>query len=228
MAIRPVFTSRLGGLSTGPYAERNLAGHVGDDADAVAANRLALAADLRVDRVVFMQQVHGHDVAVVERNSPSELPEVDALVSDVPGTALAVLVADCVPVVIAGSRAAAVVHAGRRGVHGNVVTQAVEALRSLDAGPLRAWLGPAICGACYEVPTEMQTEVVSVVPATASTTRQGTAALDLRRGVVSQLQATGVMAVHVSDVCTAEDPSYFSYRRDGVTGRFAGVAVVGE
>ena len=228
MAIRHTFTTRIGGLSTGPFAERNLGDHVGDDADAVAANRRALAADLRVDRVVFMRQVHGSDVAVADHNTPSDVPDVDALVSDVPGIAMAVLVADCVPVVVAGSRAAAVVHAGRRGVHEDVVTRAVAALRDLDAGPLRAWLGPAICGACYEVPAEMQAEVAAVVPATRSTTRRGTAGLDLRRGVAAQLQATGVMAVQVSDVCTAENPAYFSYRRDGVTGRFAGVVIIGE
>lgn len=226
MAIRPTFTSRLGGLSSGPFAERNLAVHVGDDADAVAANRQALAAELGVERVVFMHQVHGSDVAVVDRGAPPDVPDVDALVSDVPGIALAVLVADCVPVVITGTRAAAVAHAGRRGVQHDVVTRAVAALRNLDAGPLRAWLGPAICGACYEVPAEMQAEVAGIVPETKSTTRQGTAGLDLRRGVAAQLRDAGVLAVHVSDVCTAEDPSHFSYRRDGITGRFAGLAII--
>lgn len=109
--------------------------------------------------------------------------------------------------------------------HG-IVTKAVMALRELDAGPLRAWLGPAICGACYEVPTEMQADVARVVPETLATTRQGTAGLDLRRGVAAQLRAAGIAAVRVSDVCTAEDRAYFSYRRDGVTGRFAGVAII--
>jgi polyphenol oxidase len=107
------------------------------------------------------------------------------------------------------------------------VASALTALRDLDAGPLRAWLGPAICGACYEVPAAMQAEVAGVVPETLSTTSRGTAGLDLRRGVAAQLRAAGVTAVRVSDVCTAEDPAYFSYRRDGVTGRFAGVAVLG-
>jgi len=228
VAIRPTFTSRIGGLSTGPFAERNLATHVGDDAEAVAANRRALAAELRLDRVVFMQQVHGTDVAVVDRTTPSDIADVDALVTDVPGVALAVLVADCVPVVIAGTRAAAVAHAGRRGVQHDIVTRTVAALRDLDQGPLRAWLGPAICGACYEVPADMQAEVAGVVPEARSTTRQGTAGLDLRRGVAAQLRAAGVSAVNMSDICTAEDPSYFSYRRDGLTGRMAGVVSRGR
>lgn len=227
MAIRATFTNRHGGLSTGAFAERNLGDHVGDDPDAVAANRRALAADLNVDRVVFMRQVHGTDVGQVDESSPSDVSDVDALVTDAPGVAVAVLVADCVPVVITGSRAAAVVHAGRRGVQHGVVTQALAALRDLDSGPLRAWLGPAICGGCYEVPAQMQADVVGFVPETLSTTTQGTPGLDLRRGVVAQLRAAGVSAVQVSDVCTAEDPAYFSYRRDGNTGRFAGVAVIG-
>jgi polyphenol oxidase len=227
VAIRATFTSRHGGLSTGPFAERNLADHVGDEPASVAANRRALAAELNVERVVFMHQVHGSDVGVVDAGAPADVPDVDAIVSAVPGTALAVLVADCVPVVVAGTRAAAVVHAGRRGVQHGVVASALTALRDLDAGPLRAWLGPAICGACYEVPAAMQAEVAGVVPETLSTTSRGTAGLDLRRGVAAQLRAAGVTAVRVSDVCTAEDPAYFSYRRDGVTGRFAGVAVLG-
>jgi polyphenol oxidase len=195
VAIRATFTSRHGGLSTGPFAQRNLADHVGDEPASVAANRRALAAELNVERVVFMHQVHGSDVGVVDAGAPADVPDVDAI--------------------------------GRRGVQHGVVASALTALRDLDAGPLRAWLGPAICGACYEVPAAMQAEVAGVVPETLSTTSRGTAGLDLRRGVAAQLRAAGVTAVRVSDVCTAEDPAYFSYRRDGVTGRFAGVAVLG-
>jgi len=199
---------------------------VGDDADAVAANRRALADELGVTRVVFMRQVHGDDVAVVDAQSPGDVPDVDALVTDVPRLAVAVLVADCVPVVVAGTRAAAVVHAGRRGVQSGIVTKAVRALRDLDEGPLRAQLGPSICGGCYEVPAAMQDEVAAMVPAARTSTRAGTPGLDLRAGLRAQLNAAGVAAVQVSETCTAEDPAYFSYRRDGVTGRFAGVVMI--
>lgn len=199
---------------------------MGDDADAVAANRRALADELGVTRVVFMRQVHGDDVAVVDAQSPGDVPDVDALVTDVPRLAVAVLVADCVPVVVAGTRAAAVVHAGRRGVQSGIVTKAVRALRDLDEGPLRAHLGPSICGGCYEVPAAMQDEVAAMVPAARTSTRAGTPGLDLRAGLRAQLNAAGVAAVQVSETCTAEDPAYFSYRRDGVTGRFAGVVMI--
>lgn len=190
------------------------------------ANRRALTAELGASRVVFMHQVHGDEVAVVDAQSPGDVPDVDALVTDVPGLAVAVLVADCVPVVVMGRRAVAVVHAGRRGVQHGIVTKAIAALRDLDPGPLRAQLGPSICGGCYEVPSAMQDEVAEVVPATRTATRAGTPGLDLRAGLRAQLNAAGVAAVQVSEACTAEDPSYFSYRRDGVTGRFAGIAMI--
>ena len=199
---------------------------MGDDADAVAANRRALAAELGATRVVFMRQVHGDDVAVVDAQSPGDVPDVDALITDVPRLAVAVLVADCVPVLVAGTRAAAVVHAGRRGVQSGIVTKTVRALRDLDEGPLRAQLGPSICGGCYEVPAAMQDEVAAMAPAARTSTRAGTPGLDLRAGLRAQLNAAGVAAVQVSETCTAEDPAYFSYRRDGLTGRFAGVVMI--
>jgi len=91
---------------------------------------------------------------------------------------------------------------------------------------LRAQLGPSICGRCYEVPEAMQGEVVAVVPEARTSTRAGTPGLDLRAGLRAQLSAAGVVAVQVSATCTAEDPAYFSYRRDGETGRFAGIAMI--
>ena len=226
MAIRATFTTRNDGVSVGPFVARNLARHVGDDPAAVAANRRGLAAEIGADQVAFMRQVHGVDVAVVAGATPDDVPDVDVLVSDVPGVALGVLVADCVPVILTGTRAAAVVHAGRRGVQHGVVATAIAALRDLDDGALQAWLGPSICGGCYEVPQDMQDEVAAVVPATRVMTRRDTPGLDLRAGVAAQLHVGGVGTVHMSDVCTAEDPAYFSYRRDGVTGRFAGVAMI--
>jgi len=220
------FTTRRGGVSVGPYAELNLGLHVGDDNERVIENRRRLADELVVDRVVFMNQMHGREVAVVDHTNVDDVADVDALVSVSPGVALAVLVADCVPVVIAGSRGVAVVHAGRRGVQADVVTAAVEQLRALDGGPLNAVVGPAICGRCYEVPIDMQADVVAAAPETRSATRRETPALDLKAGVEAQLRRAGITDVAVDSACTAEDGRYFSHRRDGLTGRFAGVAVV--
>ena len=121
MAAPVTFTTRDGGVSDGAYAELNLGRHVGDAEASVAQNRRRLAARLGVERVVFMRQVHGRAVAVVDDGTQDDVGGVDALVSVSPGVALGVLVADCVPILVVGARGAAAVHAGRRGVHADVV-----------------------------------------------------------------------------------------------------------
>ncbi|MCH1868283.1 polyphenol oxidase family protein [Nocardioides sp. CFH 31398] len=177
-----------------------------------------------------MTQVHGdvvHEVADDPGPGPrDDVPTGDGLVTARPGVGLMVRVADCVPVVLAdpGTGALGVAHAGREGVRLGVVTRTVARLRELGAGPgLRAWVGPHVCGSCYEVPVTMRAEVAAVVPATWSTTRQGTPGLDLGAGVVAQLDAAGVDAELVGG-CTLEDPAAHSYRRDGAaSGRLAGL-----
>jgi len=113
---------------------------------------------------------------------------------------------------------------------GGVVVETVAAMRRLGADPAAtaAWVGPAICGRCYEVPAAMQGEVVAVEPAARSTTRAGTPGLDIRAGVVAQLRAAGLTSIEVDPTCTAESDRLYSHRRDGVTGRFAGIAVLTE
>ena len=227
--IQTVFTDRWGGGSAAPYDTRNLGDHVGDDPDAVAANRRSLAAEVGVEQVVWMDQVHGDRVVVVgEGDEPDEAhPPCDALVTAVPGIALGVLVADCVPVLMSddGAGIVAAVHAGRLGTSLDVVGRALEAMVDLGAHAdhVRVQLGPAVCGACYEVPPPMQREVVSLVPGSASTTRWGTTGLDLREGLRHRLLGV-VAAVDVSPICTVESADHFSHRRDdGVSGRTAGV-----
>lgn len=187
------------------------------------ATLTALAADLDVT-LTRLRQVHGADVAVItEPTAP--VPEADAAVTTVPGVALMVRVADCVPVVLADATAGvlAVAHAGRRGVELDVVTRTVERMRALGATDVRAWVGPHVCGRCYEVPAAMRDEVAAVVPAAYAETRQGTPALDLGAGVAAQLAAAGVPVTAVPG-CTLEDERFHSYRRDGErSGRFAGL-----
>lgn len=224
-----LFTDRFGGVSMPPYAELNLADHVGDDPASVAENRRVLAGRAALDpqRVVWMQQVHGCTVRTVTAPSADPVPGTDALVTATPGLALAVLVADCVPVLLADEDAgvAAAVHAGRRGVASGVVVEAVDAMRDLGARTERisAWLGPSICGSCYEVGPDVADEVTSVVPAAASTSRRGTPALDLRRALSWILESLGIAEVLAVGPCTVESAAHFSYRRDGTTGRFAGL-----
>jgi YfiH family protein len=225
VAARVLVTDRHGGVSTGPYAALNLATHVGDEPSRVAENRRRLAARVGVPAVAYMQQVHGRDVAVLDAPPVGEVPAVDALVTGRPGLALAVLVADCVPVVVVGARAVGVAHAGRRGVAAGVVPALLAALRALDPGELRAHVGPAVCGRCYEVPEEMRAQVSAVAPAATATTRTGRPALDLPAAVLGALRAGGVHDITHDATCTAENDAFYSHRRDGLTGRFAAVVV---
>jgi YfiH family protein len=195
----------------------------------VAANRARVARELGVadDRVVWMNQVHGTGVAVVDGPQDGPVPATDALVTATRGLVLAVLVADCVPILLADHDrgVVAAVHAGREGVRQGVLPAALSAMASLGARArhVTALLGPAVCGACYEVPEQMQAEVARVAPAAAVPTRQGTPGLDLRLGLADLLQRAGVREVVHDPRCTVEDPTLFSHRRDGVTGRQAGL-----
>lgn len=224
--VGAAFTGRAGGASRPPYDSLNLGGAVGDDPAAVLGNRRRAAEALGVDpgRTVFMRQVHGADVAFV--TAPETPGPLDAVVTDVPGLALAVLVADCAPVLLADPVAGVVgaAHSGRPGTAAGVVPALVKAMCERGADPARmtAAIGPAACGRCYEVPAEMRDEVAAVVPAAYSTTSRGTPGLDIRAGVAEQLASAGVASADVDPRCTIEDPGLFSYRREGRTGRFAG------
>ncbi len=224
------FTDRWGGVSAVPYEELNLGGAVGDDPAAVLANRARAARSLGLepDRVVWMNQVHGRDVAVVEEpwGAGAQIPAVDAVVTARRGLALAVLTADCTPVLLADPVAgvAGAAHAGRPGLVAGVVPAAVAEMVALGAEPERitARTGPAVCGRCYEVPAEMREAVAEAVPAARAETRWGTPAVDVVAGVHAQLAEAGVVDISGSGFCTLESRDHFSYRRDRVTGRLAG------
>ncbi|MGW5334827.1 peptidoglycan editing factor PgeF [Streptomyces bauhiniae] len=223
------FTDRWGGVSAAPYAELNLGGAVGDDPGAVRTNRELTARTLGVDpaRVVWMNQVHGAQVAVVDEPwGERPVPEVDAIVTTRRGLALAVLTADCVPVLLADPVAGVVAaaHAGRPGMLAGVVPAAVHAMTELGAEPGRivARTGPAVCGRCYEVPEAMRAEVAAAEPAAHAVTSWGTPAVDVSAGVHAQLDRLGVRDREQSPVCTRESDDHFSYRRDRSTGRLAG------
>ena len=227
VGIGAAVTDRAGGVSNPPYDELNLADHVGDDPRAVARNRaLVLDALVPGGALVTMRQVHGADVAVVD--APQQAPpEVDALVTRTPGLALVAQVADCTPVLLWDRRArvVAAVHAGRRGLAARVLLRAIETMTALSARPdrLYAVVGPSICPQHYEVPADLRDDVAKVAPESAATTSTGAPALDIRAGLLGQLHDAGVRQWMVMPQCTAETAGYFSYRRDGTTGRFAGI-----
>ncbi|MDP9885164.1 YfiH family protein [Sinomonas atrocyanea] len=216
--VRPGVTVAFTGAAAG-----NLAFHVGGDDDGVRRHRAALAAAAGVPSFHYMSQVHGRETAWA---GDGPAPTADALLSH--GEPLAVMVADCVPVVLVGEfddgrPALAAVHAGRPGLVAEVVPAAVTRLREAGAHRLEAWLGPSICGQCYEVPAQMRDEVAAAVPGTAATTGWGTPALDLPAGVRDQLARAGVTAHRDAEACTYEHEEFFSHRRAPGAGRIAGL-----
>lgn len=217
--VELAFTDRHGGVSAAPYDSLNLARESGDDPAAVQENWRRLLDDFAPDDRPFladMHQVHGGRVCLVDDDrSGSWPPECDAVVTTAPDVVLAVRVADCVPVLLADPERGVVgaAHCGRPGLLAGVVTAAVARMRGVGAEHITAYVGPHVCGGCYEVPEKMRLEVGAELPAALATTTWGTPSLDIGAGVRSQLEAVGV-DVSEAPRCTLESPDLFSYRRD--------------
>jgi YfiH family protein len=247
--VEVAFTDRHGGVSNGAFGSFDFGDRSGDldgrdqnvdilgyaMARGSAPRSLDDAFDLpqgvKPPTMVLMRQVHGRDVHRVDRawlDARSEAPVADGMVTDEAGVGLVVRAADCVPVLLADADTGLVgaAHAGRNGMVAGVVPETVRTLRELGARHLVAWVGPHVCGRCYEVPEEMHREVVTAVPAAAATTSWGTPALDIGAGVLAQLEQAGAEVVEV-DRCTLEDEDLYSYRREGKqSGRLVGVVWV--
>lgn len=205
------FTTRRGGVSTGPYASLNLGGHVGDDPAAVAANVERLRTAYGLDSLVIGTQVHGPHVAPA-----GEAGEADGRVTRDHGVGCAVVTADCLPIALASDGAVAMVHAGWPGLAAGVVEAGAAAL----GGPLRAAaIGPGVGGCCYEVGPEVHAAFGRDVP--------GKQNIDLKAIAREKLAALGAPEIHDVGLCTiCGDPElFFSHRRDrGTTGRQGGIA----
>ncbi|WP_145943250.1 peptidoglycan editing factor PgeF [Corynebacterium glyciniphilum] len=232
--VRKVVTDRHGGSSSGEFSSFNLADHVGDDVSAVAANRLRLAELIGVppERMVYMEQIHSPNVTEVtgellESLDGGPVEFTDALVTRESGVALVVLTADCVPILLSDEEAGVVaaVHAGRMGARNGVVPATVAAMTELGAVPARihALLGAAAAGEDYEVPEEMARDVEERLPGSRTTTTRGTPGLDIRAGVTRQLLGAGITSVDADPRSTVSEENFFSYRREGRTGRQASV-----
>lgn len=219
------FTDRYGGVSVAPYDELNLAVAGGDAPAAKAENLRRLADDFAPGDVVCdLYQVHSADVVQAGREWP-ERPHADGIVTTEPGQTLLVRAADCVPVLLvaADERIVGAAHSGRPGMVKGVVPATVARMRDLGAGAIEAWIGPHVCGRCYEVPEQMRADVADVVPESYAETSWGTASVDLGAGVRAQLEQLDVV-VHDESRCTRESPELYSYRRDGEgAGRLAGL-----
>lgn len=188
---------------------------MGDDPAAVSANRST------IPNAQFMNQVHGDAVVVIDQKLDTD-PTCDAMITTKPGISLAVMVADCIPLLFVSKEAVAAVHVGRAGLINRVAIKALHQMRNMGAIDVHAIIGPSICGRCYEVPFEMQQDVIADHPRAFATTHSGTPGLDLPAGLIAELVAEGV-TYEASTVCTMEDELYFSHRKHNPTGRFAGV-----
>ncbi len=212
-------------------AQGNVGDHVGDDPDAVARHRaeVAVAAGLPTPRDwVWLRQVHG--AGVHEAAGPTatkELPEADAAVTATRGLPLAIVTADCAPVVLANDDAIGVVHAGHRGLAAGVIEAAVARLRAHGDGEVRAFLGPCIRPAHYEFGArDLDGLAARLGDEVKGRTVDGRPALDIPTGVGVTLARAGVTQFEDCGVCTADSAAYFSHRRDGATGRQVTVAVL--
>jgi polyphenol oxidase len=236
------FTTRAGGISPPPYDSLNLAMRWGDARENVFENRRRLFGACGVEHAFFVRQVHGAAVVQITAASAPELPpetEADALVSDVPGVALAVFTADCVPLLVAdpATGAVAAIHAGWRGVIAGVVPAALRALNGFYGSrpaDLRVALGPAIGPCCFEVGPEVVSAFSTAFPGLAlmSMGPAGKPHIDLKRALRAQLQAAGVPAqqIDAGTECTKCTPArFFSYRRDNTrTGQHLSLIVAGR
>lgn len=222
--VRAAMTTRLGGVSAGRHASLNLATHVGDEPGAVAENRRRLRAALALPvEPAWLNQLHGRGVAML----PGPMPvSADAAVTFGTGTVCAVLVADCLPVLLAGRRGdrVGIAHAGWRGLAAGVIEATVAALAA-GPGELLAWLGPCIGPQAFEVGPEVRDAFVAQDGAAARdfrAIRAGKFLADLPALARRRLAACGVSEIHGGGLCTHADPArFYSYRRDGETGRMA-------
>jgi len=225
--VHAAMTTRAGGVSQGPYASFNLASHVGDEAAAVSENRRRLRAALDLPaEPAWLEQVHG--IRVVALPGPAPGP-ADAAVTFTPGSVCAVLVADCLPVFLTGrdGRRLGVAHAGWRGLAAGIIEATVAALECTP-GELVAWLGPSIGPAAFEVGGEVRDAFVARDAGSAIAFRPGREGrwlADLPALARRRLAGAGVGVVHGGELCTHSDPArFYSYRRDGATGRMAALA----
>ncbi len=224
--VAAVTTTRPGGASKGTYASFNLACHVGDDPSHVARNRRDLLEALGLSRVQWLEQVHGTECIRATFASCDRVPTADAAWTAAPGLALAVLTADCLPLVVAArdGGTVAVIHAGWRGLVAGIIPRVVGALPGRATGYV-CWIGPGIGADAYEVGEDLAEAVRRLGPEAEGCLRPGHRAgkcqLDLAGLAVQQLKEVGIERVRPSSACTWSDDRFFSYRRDGETGRQA-------
>jgi len=224
--IKYHFTDRYGGVSTPPYDSLNLAFHVGDDQANVIKNRTILQNRLNLQNIVWMEQVHGDNIQTISSPQSKPIPACDAIITNQPNIALAVMVADCIPILIFDPKRKiiAAIHAGRNGTFLQIAPKTVEVIhKEFGCLPtdIQVIMGPSIHTCCYEIGDNL----AAIVEKNFGKSYMNGRMLNLQKLNQDQLIKANVRKdnIKISSICTCCDPNYFSYRREGITGRFAGV-----
>lgn len=212
------FSSRFGGVSKAPFDSLNLGFHVGDESRAVEQNRELLKHEIGANALVFMEQIHGDKICEITSENLSQIlefpPRCDALFTRLSGVGLCVMVADCAPIIAIDEAQGiiAAIHAGRAGVCERILSKTIKAMKSAPS-ELKIIIGPHIKGSCYEV-GEMDLGEFNAY-------KKGRF-FDITAALRAEINALGVKNYEISEICPHCDKNYFSYRRDKITGRFAG------
>ena len=214
-------STRIGGFSAAPYTSFNLGSHVGDNSMVVTRNRMLLE-PLMPSEPIWLQQVHG--VTVADAGQAGCLPEADACISAHRGAVCVVMTADCLPVLLCDEKGSVVgaAHAGWRGLCDGVIEATVNAMQ-VPPATVMAWLGPAIGPSAFEVGDEVRDAFVARQPSAAAAFvahAEGKWLADIYMLARLRLRSMGIERIYGGDLCTYTDPArFYSYRRDGVTGR---------
>ena len=212
------FSSRFGGVSKAPFDTLNLGFHTGDEAAAVAKNRELLKREIKAGSLVFMEQIHSDYVLEVTSENLSDFaktaPKCDALFTRLLNVGLCVMVADCAPIIVSDEKQGiiAAIHAGRAGVCAKILSKCVAQMKR-EPKDLKIIIGAHIKGSCYEIGDKNLGEFNAY---------KNGGFFDITAALRAEINALGATNYEISEICSHCDKNYFSYRRDGKTGRFAG------
>lgn len=216
--INSGFTNRFAGVSKKPFDSLNFGYHVGDDAKNVRKNREILKRILGVKKAIFMEQIHSDKVEILKSNNQILQP-CDAVITNLKNIALCVMVADCMPVILYSNKCVAAVHAGRSGVLKHIISKTINLMKDeFKVDEILLLIGPFIQKNCYEIGDLNLKEFNKFVVLNDKNKR----CFDLKSAVLDEIKNLNLKSVEISKICTHCDKNYFSYRRDKITGRFAG------
>jgi YfiH family protein len=229
------FSDREGGVSPAPYDSLNVALHVGDKPKNVIENRVLLSEKFgfEIKNLIYMDQIHSDNIEIITDAMQNKLPKTDALITNEVNIPLMVMVADCIPILFYDpvKSVTGVAHAGRNGTFLSIAPKTINKMKKnfgCDPKDIYVTMGPSIKSCCYEVGKDLSDIAIESFGKKYVSEREGRYYLDLQRLNLDQLISSGVKSenIEISTICTSCDKNYFSYRRDGVTGRFAGVVML--